>query len=251
MSNQITLPQKSTTSVAVIETTRESVASFIKKLHVFFNTFASDQVGGGKKTAQVLTKLKRNLNFKKNKFFFIPLAIIVILLIVGVTTMIRTGTTSPKEAIAGATDSRVALKPALATQTINKTFSFPLQDADGKEVSKIKYTIEKADLQSEIIVKGQKATSVKGRAFLIISLKIQNDYNAPVQINARDYVRLIVNGKTDEKLAPDIHNDPVEVQAISTKQTRLGFPVDTDTEKLVLQVGEINGDKQDITLDLK
>lgn len=188
--------------------------------------------------------------FKKNKFFFIPLIVIVLLLLGGLFFAVKNAGNSSR-GVAGTADSRIELKKPLATQTINKTFSFPLKDGAGKTVSTIKYTIEAAEMRDEIIVKGQRATSVKGRTFLILPIKITNSYNQSVQINARDYVRLIVNNNTNEKLAPDIHNDPVEVQAISTKQTRVGFPIDDTVSSLVLQVGEINGDKQDITLTLR
>jgi hypothetical protein len=72
-----------------------------------------------------------------------------------------------------------------------------------------------------------------------------------IEINSRDYVRLIVDGNTKEMLAPEIHNDPVEAQAISTKYTRVGFPINTSDKNLVLQVGEINGPKQTIKLEFK
>jgi hypothetical protein len=187
-------------------------------------------------------------NFKKNKYFYIPLGLIVLLLLAGLFFMIRNANST--SSIPGVTDDRLELKKPIATQTLNKTFAFPLKDAQGKEVSKIRYTIERAELRDEIIVKGQRATSVKGRTFLIFPIKVTNSYNQPIELNVRDYVRLTVNNST-EKLAPDIHNDPVEVQAISTKQTRLGFPInDTDTN-LVIQVGEINGSKETIKLNLK
>lgn len=107
-----------------------------------------------------------------------------------------------------------------------------------------------AELQDEIVIKGQKANAVKGKEFLIINLKLTNNYSKTIQINTRDYIRLSVN-KSDEKLAADIHNDPVEVQAISTKYTRLGFPIDETDKNLTLYVGEINGKKESITLNLK
>lgn len=138
----------------------------------------------------------------------------------------------------------------IASQDLNKKFEFPLVDSEGKEVSKVTYVIQKAELQKEIIVKGQRAYAVEGRAFLILNIKVINNFDSAIQINARDYVRLIVDNSQD-KLAPDIHNDPVEIQAISTKPTRLGFPIDSNFKSLVLQVGEINGKKQTIPLNLK
>lgn len=143
---------------------------------------------------------------------------------------------------------KVSVKGASASQEINREFTFPLRDSSGEEVSQLKYMIEKAELRDEIIVKGQRANSVRGRTFLIVNLKISNEFNKPININTRDYIRLSVNGDEAEWLAPDVHNDPVEVQAISTKYTRVGFPINTVDTKLILRVGEIDGEKQLIEL---
>lgn len=192
-----------------------------------------------------LALLKNNLG-QAGTSFILPLVIILLLLGVIVVLTFK----NANSANTAGTDERVNVQPAKAKETLNKEFTFPIKDANGKEVSKIKYTLQNAELRDEIIVKGQKATAIKGRTFLILNLKLTNDYTKPVQINARDYVRLIVNNSS-EKLAPDIHNDPVEVQAISTKLTRIGFPINDRDQKLVLQVGEISGKKTDITLHLK
>lgn len=145
-------------------------------------------------------------------------------------------------------DSQVTIQGPKATLQINKDFSFPLKDSTGKVVNQFIYTIQTAELRDEIIVQGQKATAVAGRTFLILNLKIANQHNQNVSINTRDYVRLSVNGNENEWLAPDIHNDPVEVLAISTKYTRVGFAINSSDKSLVLQIGEINGDKQKIDL---
>ena len=108
-----------------------------------------------------------------------------------------------------------------------------------------------AELRKEILIKGQKATAIKGRIFLIINLKIVNTLKQGINVNARDYMRLTVNGNSNELLAPDIHNDPVEVQAISTKHTRVGFAINDNEKNYVLQVGEIDGGKESIKLNLK
>lgn len=143
------------------------------------------------------------------------------------------------------------LKPQLnqpkATTDINKEFEFSLKNDAGREEGKIIYTLETADLRNEIIIKGQKATAVSGKEFLIINLKIKNDQNKEVTINSRDYIRLSAKDNTGW-IAPDIHNDPVVVQPISTKYTRLGFAVDEINKSFKLQIGEINKDKTIVDL---
>jgi hypothetical protein len=193
-------------------------------------------------------------NVKKSKKFkkFLPLLVVVVLLLVVGTFAIRNtmnsnGTTNASILGAG---NKVDIQGPKAEQKLDKSFNFPLRDAQGKKVSELKYEIQTAELRDEIIVKGQKATAVGGRTFLILNLKITNSYDKSIQLNSKDYVRLI-EGDSPEKLAADIHNDPVDVQAISTKFTRLGFPINDKEKSLTLQVGEISGPKQTIKLDLK
>lgn len=145
-------------------------------------------------------------------------------------------------------DQKIQLPNAKATHNINQEFPFPLRNEKGEEVSKLKFVMENAELRDEIVVKGQKATAIVGRTFLIINLKIVNEHNQAVSINTRDYLRLTVNNKDTEMLAPDIHNDPVEVQAISTKFTRVGFPINDSDKALKLHIGEIKGQKTTVDL---
>lgn len=145
--------------------------------------------------------------------------------------------------------SKVQIADAKATTTLNKEFAFPLKNASGKEVSKVKYTIETADLRDEILVKGQRARSIKGRTFLILNLKVVNDFDQKIEIQTGDYVRLSVNGNKDVWTAPDTHSDPVAIQAISTKYVRIGFAINDSDKELLLRVGEINGEKQEVPIN--
>ena len=144
---------------------------------------------------------------------------------------------------------KIEVKPAKATFDLNKELNFPLRNSKGEEISKITYVLEKAELRDEIIVDGKRATAIKDRTFLIVTIKIVNNYDQSIQINSKDYVRLSVNGNKEEWLAPDIHNDPVEVQAIATKYTRLGFPINDTDKDLILAIGEIQGDKEEVPLN--
>ncbi|MGH7203619.1 MAG: hypothetical protein ACREHC_04215 [Candidatus Levyibacteriota bacterium] len=190
--------------------------------------------------------------FKKSPFipFIVIMVIVFGIAIFAISNVISRSTNNAIPSLAS-TNKQVNVSKPVAQETLNKSFDFPLKDGSGKVVSKLHYVIQSAELDNQIIIKGQQATAVQGRTFLVLNLQITNSYDKSVQLNTRDYVRLIASSST-EKLAADIHNDPVEVQAISTKYTRLGFPISTsDASNLTLQVGEIEGAKQSIKLDLK
>lgn len=188
---------------------------------------------------------------KKQKLPSLSLIIIVILIliIIGMGIKGASHSASPADATTS-TSEKVSIDKPQATQTLNKAYDFPLKDTAGKQLSTIKYQIVDTELRDQVLWKGQTATAVAGRTFLILNLKLTNSYNKAIQINASDYVRLRVNNSGD-MLAPDLNNDPVTVQAISTKYTQLGFPIDDDFKSLTLQIGEISGKKDNVTLSLK
>lgn len=150
----------------------------------------------------------------------------------------------------GSRAQKESVPQAKARQNLNREFSFAIKDDKDKEIGKIKYIVQSAELADEIIVKGEKARAVVGKTFLILSIKIVNDLKQGVSINTRDFIRLSVNGGR-ELLAPNIHNDPVAAQAISTTYTRLGFTINESDKNLELHIGEIAGPKQTIQLNLK
>ncbi len=149
----------------------------------------------------------------------------------------------------GLSDQRADAPTPIATQNLNSEFKFPLKDDKGKTVAQISYLVETANLQDSFIFQGKLAKAVKGRTFLIFDLKITNPYTKTIEINAKDYVRVRVNGK-EEQLAPEIHNDPIQIQANSTKYTRIGLPINDTDKDLNLLIGELTGKKETIKLTL-
>lgn len=206
-----------------------------KKTRKENSNFNSDQG----KTSKLSSKVKE---FNKKNLMILAAAVAIIV-IIGPRLFSQSDTRS------GTSTDSVKVKPASASLDINKSFSFPLRDDENEEVGALEYEITKAEKLDEIVVQGSKATAIDGRTFLILNLKIKNTLNQSLEINTKDYVRLSVNGDTENWLAPDIHNDPVKVQAISTKNTRLGFPINDSDKDLVLRVGEINGEKEELPLN--
>lgn len=181
---------------------------------------------------------------QKTKTYAIALVVILVVIFALVKFNPFQGSSS-----SASSNSKTAIKDPISTLTLNKEFKFPLKDEKSETVGEIKYIIESAEIRDEIIIKGKKAYAVDGKAFLVFNLKIVNDSNKNISMATKDYVRLIVNGNENEPLSPSIHNDPVVVDAISVKPTRIGFSIDKSDKDLKIKVGEIKGEKT--TLDIK
>lgn len=180
------------------------------------------------------------------------LTLMIMVLAIPVWLISRAFTTDKPEAatgdVAGTSETR-NIGMAQAVIPVDFQFVYPMGDPADAAGPKLTFAVSEAEKRDEILVKGKKATAVDGRTFLILNVKIINDNPQGVEINTRDFFRLSTNGNTAEWLAPDIHNDPVEVQAISTKYTRLGFPINDADTNLILQVGQIDSEKQQLPLN--
>src|SRR5579872_50561 len=152
--------------------------------------------------------------FKKIKRIFknspyLPFVVVGIIVVVIAGVLITKAVKNHGSAqVAGATaqNTQVSIAKPVASETLNKSFDFPLKDANGKTVSTFNYTIQSAEEDNQVVIKGQVATAVQGKVFLILNLKITNSYDKDVQLNTKDYVRLIIDDSSDH-LAADIHND--------------------------------------------
>lgn len=185
--------------------------------------------------------------FRKKTLIRLLVPVVAILVIIFVARVVTT--TSPSTTVSQSVrGENINIQEPLASRTLNKKYVFPLKNELGKEVASFTYIVENAEIREEIVIKGQKATSVADRSFLIVNMKIINSGNKGMQLNTRDFIRLGVGEKPSEWLAPDIHNDPVEIQAISTKYTRVGFPVNDKDKIFRLQIGEIEGKKEIVNL---
>ncbi len=233
--------------------------SIFKKRNNHTNAFATaansySSSFGTPYSAPAASSSKRRLNFGLRGFRpskqLSAVLVIGVIAVLGFAFWFKNASENIQSGVLGTSNgSSTEIAAPYATKQIDRELSFPLRNEKGDKVAEFKYIIQNAELTREIVVKGQKATAVKGRAFLVLNLKVNNDAKQKIQVNTKDYLRITVNGQDTELLAPDIHNDPVEVQPISTKFTRVGFAIDDTTQNIKLQVGEIEGEKQYVDLN--
>lgn len=182
------------------------------------------------------------------------LVILAVVIVIFATIFVINFTRNHKQTAALAANTSTAtsrqIEAPVSFETLNKTFQFPLRDKNNVQISTFTYTILDAELTDEIVINGQKYHPIEGKTFLVLDLQITNNYTQSVTMQPRDFVRVTTNN-SEERLAPDIYNDPVDVQAISTKPTKLALAIDTNSKDIKLQVGEIMGNKTTIPLTIK
>ena len=136
------------------------------------------------------------------------------------------------------------------TQNVDRSFDFPALDNSGKPLkSKIKFKIKGVEKTDQVLVKDQVFTAKNNKLFLIVNLDLKNDSTSLVNIIPGDLIRLSISDDKETRYAPDLHNNLVPVAAISTKVDRIGFVIPDTAQKFYLFIGEIEGEKQEVSLD--
>lgn len=140
------------------------------------------------------------------------------------------------------------LAPRSVKQVINRTFQFPVNNPDGSVGGIVNYHLKDYEFTNQVVVnKLYKALVTGDNEILALNIEITNDNDYAVQMMSGDYIRLTKNSE-DKLVAPDIENDPVEVRPHSTKQVSIGFAVNTSDSNIMLQVGELDGDKEVVNI---
>lgn len=142
----------------------------------------------------------------------------------------------------------VSPTPAPYKIELNRQYSFPLKDSFGESIGNFTYRLKEYEVTKEIAVAGRKAKVTGERSFLFVRLEIINHFESAVKVNTRNYIRLSVNNQ-ESWFAPEVNDDPVEVQSLATKITSVGFPMNDSDTNMKLQVGEPGGEKDIIVLD--
>lgn len=141
--------------------------------------------------------------------------------------------------------------PTVRTTTVNvnRSFTFPALDNLGKATkNNIVFRIKSVEKTNQVLVKDQVFTAKNNKLFLIVNLELKNDVTSQLNIIPGDLVRLSIDPDKETRFAPDLHNNLVGVAAISTRIDRVGFVVPDKGRIFRLYIGEIEGNKQEISL---
>lgn len=133
--------------------------------------------------------------------------------------------------------------------TLDKKFTFPGLDDNGKEKGEIELKITQVEKTNQVIVQEKTYTSKNDKSFLVVNLELKNESTKRLNIFPGDLLRLVVDGQEEKKFAPDLHNNYVLVAPISTKVDRVGFVIEEGFKDLKIQVGELEEEKE--ILDIK
>ena len=79
-------------------------------------------------------------------------------------------------------------------------------------------------------------------------MEINNPTNDKLNVRPVDFFRMVDDA--GNSYAADVHNDPVKAEPISIKKTRIGYVVAENQNTFKFLVGEINGEKQNIEINI-
>jgi len=187
-----------------------------------------------------LTKVKDSLLDLAKKHKKIVIASVFIVLIVFVAGFTRVKKNNVDSAA-----------PKVITAKIDKSFDFSALNNQGKPVynTKIKFRVVSSEKTNQVTVKDQVYTAKNNKLFLIVNLELKNDASSAYNILPGDLVRLTYNSDSENKYAPDLHNNLVNVAAISTKIDRIGFVIPDNAKDFKLYIGELEGKKETVSVD--
>lgn len=134
------------------------------------------------------------------------------------------------------------------TLGINKEYNFPIYNKGKKTENNLKMVVTTVERSDKILINGKPASAKDGKDFLIINLEISNPTQDKLNIRPVDFFRLVDD--QGNQFAADVHNDPVKAEPISIKKTRIGFLVDEKQKSFKCLVGEINGEKQEVIINI-
>ncbi len=180
-------------------------------------------------------------NRKFTRITFIVLAIII--LIAGAAFFVNRSQKTNNALVAG---SAITSQFSNNTVQINKSFEFKAVNVK-KDKKAVKFTIAGAERSREIKVQGESKQITKGKNYLLIRLEIENPFTERLAIIPSDLIRL--EDEDGKHYAPDYHNGNVVLDPISVRKDLVSFIVPESQSKFILQVGELEGEKQKVEIN--
>jgi hypothetical protein len=181
----------------------------------------------------------------------VMLTILLVISVIVISALLSEKSSSPASSLPS------GVRPVLITNTpipskttiqLNRAFKFPIITAQKTKLGDIDYILQNAERTSEVTVAGQTAKTLGDRELVIINVELTNNLNFAAKMMTGNYLRLKVNGQ-DKLLAPEYHPDPFDLPPQSTRNARLGFSVAKTDTQVVLQVGDLEGEKVLIPLN--
>lgn len=149
----------------------------------------------------------------------------------------------------GASDpSNINLAPN-GTANLNKKVEFPIRDKDGKETgTKLAVTFTSIERADKILYGGKPLTAKQGKDFIIANIEIENTTKDRLTVRPVDFIRLV--DAEGRNYAPDIQTNSLKVEPLSIKNTRTMFIVSENMKTLKFLIGEINGNRETVEVNL-
>ena len=134
--------------------------------------------------------------------------------------------------------------------SINQTYTVTARTKERKATDgNLTLKVNNAQIGSSILVQGKTARPIKGKAFLIVNMEIENTYKVPLYVYPVDLFRFVRDD--GQKFAPSVHQGTVEIRPQATKKSNVAFVVEPNDKKFTIEVGEVGKEKQTLEITFR
>jgi len=147
-------------------------------------------------------------------------------------------------------DASSALASTISRHQVEETFELSGVHPQTRESvrGKVHMTVKEVRKSPSISVQGEPVDLGPNQAFLTIDLELENKNTQQLGFFARDYFRLIKNGKP---LAPQFYNEGVNLAPVAVRTDRVAFLITKDDTEFNLQIGDLSAPSETLEIVLE
>ena len=181
-------------------------------------------------------------NFGAKRTIYIVLGVILLIVLAGSVFYFTKGRS--KSGSQSDTSNQIVSENGVSA-ALNKKINFPIKDSSGKDTgNQLVVNFTNVERSEKILYKGRPLSPRESKDFIVVNIEIENSTKDRLTVRPADFMRLV--DTQGRQFAADIQTDPIKVEPLSIKRTRIVYIVADNLRDLKFLIGQINADRETV-----